>query len=445
MGAFAGKAASVLATRISIFGLSLVSSVLLARFLGPIGKGQLSVLETFVGIVSLIACPGVGAASVYLQNRKKQSQWSIASSAILLQVGLALAGILVAMVIIEVVPGVERIAFHGQVAHSIAFLALSMLPIVVLFAAIQYVFLGMNALAEYNILSFGMASAQLAFYALGLIFLRLGVAGAIIATGAASLVMGVWGYVRLRREGFRFEPSTRWTKDLVDYGVKSWLGTIMQFFNYRLDTLIVNFFVGVAAVGLYSIAVALAETLWYISAAASTVLFPRTASDVVAAAKFTPLVSRNVALVTLICAAGLALVCYPLIRILFGQEFVPAAGAVIALLPGIIMLGVGKVLASDLNGRGKPAYGSWAALCALTATLLLDFLLIPRMGFLGAAIASSISYGLSGAVLLIFYVRVSGNSVRAVLLPQASDLKLYTALVRRGASTLRGSRAGWQR
>lgn len=69
---------------------------------------------------------------------------------------------------------------------------------------------------------------------------------------------------------------------------------------------IVNYFVGVTNVGLYSIAVAIAELLWYVPQAVATILFPRTAATGAEKAKlFTPKVCRNTFLITLVAALGL--------------------------------------------------------------------------------------------------------------------------------------------
>ena len=82
-------------------------------------------------------------------------------------------------------------------------------------------------------------------------------------------------------------------------------------------------------------------------------------------------------------------------------------GVYIALLPGVVLLGAGKVLTNDIAGRGYPHYNSIVAGLTLVITVALDLLLIPRMGILGAALASSAAYSSTFLLSMMFYRIVS--------------------------------------
>ena len=66
----------------------------------------------------------------------------------------------------------------------------------------------------------------------------------------------------------------------VNFGLRGQVGQIAQYFNYRLDALILGGFAGVAPVGIYAISTSLAEVVSYVSNAAATVAFPRFAEAV---------------------------------------------------------------------------------------------------------------------------------------------------------------------
>jgi len=142
-------------------------------------------------------------------------------------------------------------------------------------------------------------------------------------------------------------------------------------------------------------------------------------------------VTRSVFALTLFLAVLLGLFSYPLIIILFGSSYEGSVPALRLLLPGVVLLAVCKVLASDLGGRGLLVYNSLASLAGLLATILLDLVLIPRWGIYGAAVASSISYTLSTAVTLIVYTRVSRHSTRDVLVPRREDWARFVTYGRR--------------
>lgn len=65
------------------------------------------------------------------------------------------------------------------------------------------------------------------------------------------------------------------------------------------------------------------------------------------------------------------------------------------------------MLTSDISGRGYPQYNSIAAGLALVATVALDIVLIPSMGIIGAALASTISYSMTFVLSVVFYLLVA--------------------------------------
>jgi O-antigen/teichoic acid export membrane protein len=232
--------------------------------------------------------------------------------------------------------------------------------------------------------------------------------------------------------------DVRLSKRLLGYGGKAWIGNIIQYFNYRLDVYFVNFFWGASAVGFYSIAVSLAELLWYIPHAVATVLFPKTAADWEQAKDFTPRVSRNIAAITAVAAAMLAIGAPGLLTIAYGERFRPAVAPLLALLPGVVFLSVGKIVSSDLAGRNRPQFGMWAALTSLGLTLVLDVILIPPLGTTGAGLASSVAYAVTTIILVAWYVRMSGNGPVCVLVMQRTDLQMYWVLASRLYRRVRG-------
>ena len=83
-------------------------------------------------------------------------------------------------------------------------------------------------------------------------------------------------------------------------------------------------------------------------------------------------------------------------------------------LAGIAVRAGGKVLTNEIAGRGYAHYNSINSGLALLITLLLDVLLIPRYGILGAALASSIAYAFNLVTALVFYRLVSRRGARPV-------------------------------
>jgi O-antigen/teichoic acid export membrane protein len=425
---FLKNSVTTFVTQILMFLLAFASNVLITRVLGPSGKGQVALLTSFVGFLSLGSGLGVGAASIYQLNREKALQPIVASSALWLQFVLALTAM---MATLGVAGWLVDAIFIGQVPHALVVIGIVIsLPMVTFSGAVSNLLIGLHAIKKYSAIQIVNGLVQFVSFIVLLICVQTTVASVVVVMALAALCSAALGLYWLNRllPEMRLRLSFEQVRSLISYGSRAWIGNILQFFNYRLDVYIVNIFIGPSGVGIYSVAVALAETIWYIPAAVSTVLFPRTASDWDLATEFTPRVARNVAFITLLAALLLGIMGFPLIRLIYGMQFISATLPLVVLLPGIVFLSIGKILASDLAGRNKPHYGTLSAIVALTATVILDFVLIPSLGIVGAALASTISYGLSTLVLLYLYLRLSGNTLCSVLFIRTSDLRQYADL-----------------
>ncbi len=117
-------------------------------------------------------------------------------------------------------------------------------------------------------------------------------------------------------------------------------------------------------------------------------------------------------------------------ELLFSSRFLPAVNPLRILLPGAAAMGISRVLANDIAGRGKPLLNSYVAGGTLALNLSLNLLWIPRLGIAGAALASTVSYTATLVIRLTIYRRLSGNSWQTVLLPRPGDISLVMKRIR---------------
>jgi len=115
----------------------------------------------------------------------------------------------------------------------------------------------------------------------------------------------------------------------------------------------------------------------------------------------------------------------PLIHVLYSARFGAAMLPCLVLLPGVVALGFAIILANGLMGYGKVIEWTKAVTFGCAATILLDLLLIPHFGVLGASIASTLAYGTVAWYSLQAFVMSSGLSPRELMLPSKGDLSTY--------------------
>ena len=423
MSTFTLDALSTFITRVCVFGLGLLIGVINARVLGPSGKGTFALAVLVPAFASQFLRFGVDVANVYFLGSKKHTLQAILGNSLMVVVATTTVAVPLYIIFIPLIS--DTIA--AGVKPSLLLLAGLLLPLNLLVGHLSPIFLGLQRVKKYNFIALWGRVTALFFIVVLVAVLSLGVVGAIWATILASLLVVGWALKELSKD-VSVKPTLNpgLLKESISLGFRAYLGNVVQFFNYRLDMFVVNYFIGVANVGFYSTAVTGAELLWYIPQAVATILFPRTAATGVEEAKlFTPKVCRNTFLITLVAALGLSMVSKPLIIFIYGEAFAPSVIPLWLLMPGVVALSISKILTSDLAGRGLLQYGAYSSAISLGATVICDLFLIPKWGIAGAAVASSISYCIATIVVLFFYVRISGNGLAVVLIPRKEDVIIY--------------------
>jgi O-antigen/teichoic acid export membrane protein len=190
-----------------------------------------------------------------------------------------------------------------------------------------------------------------------------------------------------------------------------------------LDSFLVNFISGPFSVGLYTTGVTMAELLWYIPNSLSSTLFPKVSNlEKNVATRITAQSCRQTLLISLPLAVIFGATGIYLIPFFYGVAFTPSVAPFLWLLPGILSMAVSKILSANLSGRGKPQYATYTSAFTVIGTVVLDLTLIPSLGIVGAAIASSIAYTASALLSVIWFNHENQTSWRQVLLPTGADL-----------------------
>jgi O-antigen/teichoic acid export membrane protein len=230
----------------------------------------------------------------------------------------------------------------------------------------------------------------------------------------------------------RIDPGV--LRRMLGFGVKSHVQTLAATWHLRIDQLLIGYLLDPTQVGLYAVAVNLTNLLLRIPDALGTVLFPRLAAASTRAGEdATAMVCRCTFAVMGLGALGYVLVGPAALRLLFGERFAGSVAPMLALLPGIVLMGQYLILTRNFTSRNRQEVNIVAAVTALAANVGLNVLLIPRWGIVGAAASSVGSYGLAALVLMVAFARVSGRSIPDLVLPRRSDVTwLLGALRRRG-------------
>jgi O-antigen/teichoic acid export membrane protein len=416
--------------------IGLVSSIVIARWFGPAAKGS---ADLIVATGTLLAmCFGLSLPSgiVYVVARGRAvingllTRLALIALFQTLLATVALVGLVQTTLAPALVPpGSER---WGVIAVAILVLG------TLLSGHYRNVLIGLQEIPRVNLINL---YGQIVTLSAILIFICAAwVQGQQLTAEALVWVQvgGAIGIVFLFLWTLRpFLTGSIWQEsglaEVIRYSLPSYLANMAQFLNYRLDIFFVGYFVGVKGVGLYSLAVGIAQLLWLVSGATSQVLLPDVASsgDRASAQQRTARVSRLSLWLSIVLAGGLVLGGEMLLPLVFGAAFRESVPALMWLLPGVTIFSVANVIGSYLAGVGKPHLNLVVALVGLVVTVALDFVLIPWLGIIGAAIASSMSYLATTLAIVAIFAHETRIPTVHVLLITGDDLSLITTMIRR--------------
>ncbi len=394
------------------------SNVIIANYLGPSGKGILSLIMSFLAIILMIGMSGVDEANVYFMSSGKAPHRKIITNALFHTFFISCICIFICIVfmkwfITNPLKGIDIKYFY---------IIIMLIPFYFINQHFRSILLGHRAIYKYNIL---IIAQFIVLFLIQLIFIpKTGLFGGILAIIVSTFTLTLLGSILLLKyelPGISIDFSLM--KKSYFFGMKSQLGIIFSFLNQRLDFFVVNFFLNPSQVGIYAIAVVVAELPWHLPAAAATVLFPWIADkNKDEAAKFTAYILRNILFFTTIMIIVLALFGKYIIITLFGAAFQGSIVLMYVLLPGILALSITRILGSHFQGSGRPELGTIMVAFSFIETIVLDIILIPRFGTLGAAIASSIAYMTSAIVGLFIFIRIWHINIFEIVIPRWQEI-----------------------
>jgi O-antigen/teichoic acid export membrane protein len=406
-----------LVVKLGTYAYALPGSIVLARTLGPTGRGAYQVAVTASLIVLTLVLVGL-PQSLFRSWGSRPSTELLAVSR-LAAVALGCAGMLLCLL----VASVGGSTFSGDAGDAVLMIGLTM-PVQV-HAGCLVVILQSAARTRWVNVAFAVAgvvqtTAILSLWVLDRLTVR-STATAYVVGLAVQWAILWWA----SRPVGRPEPRTpfRAALVLVRSGLALQAFIVVQFLLLRLDVLFVARISGLDEVGIYAVGVTLAELVWLVTDSLALVLIERATErdQQRAIAVFVPAVRMTILLGVVAATITGALAPFG-VPILFGRAFIDAAPVVGLLLPGTVALGVWRAAGPAIVRFGslwtQPAYAG----VALAVNTALNLMLIRPLGAAGAAIASSLAYSVVGFLSVRWLLLRTGSRL-SDLVPGPGDLR----------------------
>ncbi|MFC5547912.1 oligosaccharide flippase family protein [Massilia aerilata] len=380
--------------------------ILTARWLGTEARGALSLLLLLPYFGGVLLTLGMNDAAPYLVNRLGVDVRDI--TRFFFQYSVAVGGIACAALGIGIFTNGQRVwgyHFDFLLAFFAAILLLcrlsSMLGRGLLMTTQNY---------KTTIwLDFAESVLPLIFFLSFSIAFGSSLHGAVLAYLLSALFQMIAIAILIRPKGAGFinpsRPLDIFRKSAA-YGTQTLLRSIGGIVLQRADFFLVGAMLGSSALGVYSVANTIAEAVLRIPDAASWLLGPKVSRETEQEAvrttnKFLMLIFG----LTAISALFAGLIAPSFVKHFIGAKFIGVATVLPAILFGVTISVIYKILGSSLIGRGfafRVAGGTWIGASVM---LVLDVLLLPKFGLLGAGIAACIGYSINSAWVAFSYMQ----------------------------------------
>lgn len=410
---------SLASAKVAATVIAVLSTPVIVRLLGPGGYGDYAVL---LSIYSLYMIPISGTITEGVQKFVGESRdlegWTAAVIRFYLVLGVGVMLVGAAVLLAVTLAGWPERLFGPPFGQYF----LLLVPFVVIS---QF-----RALGNRTVLGFGfehlsgplsvIKKLSTVSFGIAMVLVGYGVAGMLVGHIVAELIVALLaGGIVLRQlplDSFRDLPSLPY-RELLSFNVINVGIVLLSLSLYHVDIVMLRGLTDAESTGFYKAALAMAEYLWFIPLVIQQLLLHSTselwANDrVEEISELASRVTRQVILLVVLLSVGLATLAPRVMGLYYGAAFVVATTPLVILLPGTIAFAAARPLKAITQGSGRVLTLLGAIGAAATVNLVLNALLIPRYGMVGAAVATSIGYTSMLAFVVLAAYRVGFDPFR---------------------------------
>jgi O-antigen/teichoic acid export membrane protein len=412
-----------IAARVAALVSLALATLIVARLDGADGVGMYALLRVLAGLTGVLISGGLPGAVAYFLAGPSRSDVRLPRTIVTMAL---LGGAIGSLAWLAASPVIAHVFFRGVPVALVAW-ASPLVASKLLVASGKGCCQGGRDLRGANWVILLEEFAFLPAYGLVYLLGARGIAAMIAGLLLADVATAGFAWARLARRRFFAStqaPSAACARAVWSYGMRGQIGGVLLLVNLRLDFVILGWLAGPAVVGIYAIASKFAELLRLVPLALTYVLYPSYAHDghEVAAAKARRLLPAAAGL-TAAAILPMAVAAAVLLPVIYGEAFRSAVLPAQILLVGLAGEGASGVVSGFLYGDGRPGLNSLGIGAGVVVTVVLDLLLIPHHGAVGAATASSAAYLTTAGVLLLAFqlvtrdTRVAARSPRTAKVP----------------------------
>ena len=401
-----------LLVRVPVLFFSFLYSVFLVKMLGPEGNGLYSFLMSSLWLSILIFGLDAKKSVMYFIVREEFDTARVLGLSFTV---FGLSSLLVASIVLSLyLAGSSITHFFIPEEYLNWFFVLFFIASFIcqhFTEMFTNVILGSKEFRKFNIYLFSSSLLQVILYGSGFLLIHfLGMERNFIQL--FSLVLGIQAtlllmvfiiYLKIIKIKVSFKTKSI-TRPFIRYSTMNYMDQIGHFLNKRMDVWFIEFYVGLKSLGVYTLSSQLTNFLLLFSTPVEEVLKPyligmeRKEGNAVFVQYFR---------MTFYLILGLAMTVFIfstlIISLFFGDEFMGAVSPLQILAFGVVFVYFKRMFINYNTAFNDLGINIWAQWLGVLATVILDLILIPKHGIVGAAWASLIAYSITSIILGIYF------------------------------------------
>lgn len=405
---------------ISIVTASLAHFILrivLGRELGPEGLGVYTLAFVIYLFGMQFAAFGIGAAlTKYIaefiddQDAIRKYVSSGMSSSII-------TGTLMGIVLFFLAPYIAVSFFQVPELEPLLKLTALCYPFIAIQKAVIGTLNGFRRMHLYALLNIVQNVAVVAISVIFVLLFGMGVFGAVIGFVLPTILVSLVCPF-LIRDSLSLDQSSLWhiptLWQTTAFGFYVVLGNSIGFLNTQVDSILIGYYLNPAEVGIYAVAVLLAQTLTLIPSAVQQVTAPVTATlygkgDIEGVRRLFYSTLKKSFLISVGSAAFIAVFGLHIIALLFTEEYLGSYVPLLILLLGYTIGASFGAVGATLSSIGKVHIPFRIGAVCGVLNVILNILLIPVLGINGAALATAATMIVNFGITVKVVHRYIGN------------------------------------
>jgi O-antigen/teichoic acid export membrane protein len=415
--------AAAVGTNALVLITGLIASVLLARAMGPEGRGAVAAALLWPGLLTAVGTVGLFPSTLYFSARQSSFRaGAVFANAVLISCVLTVLVVPIAYLALPFL-----LNSQSQDVIASARLYLFAFPVSLIAQSGTHVLQANMEMRLFNMVRALVPVGYLVGIAL------LGVVDALSVFHIAMLLLGLnvaallGTLAALHKMGMPImsRPHMTLVRRMLHFGVRAQLGDVAYATNLRVDQAVIAAWLPAKQLGLYVAAVSVTNVQQVLSGGVRMVLLPRIAAAQTpeGASSLLRGMFRRYFLVGIAATFAMATILPFAFTYVYGAAFAEGLPAAEVLLVAGLLLGCKDVLSGAVQALGHPWQAARGEVAALMVTAIVLPPFIMHAGIMGAAITSVMAYAVAFLVVIRWIHRHSAISASTLLAPGVEDVK----------------------